>query len=99
MTTKTDAAKTINVEYVAKLARVSLGEEEKALFQKQLEEIVGYVNDIARVDVTGVQPMARSSASQNVFRPDEARPGLERETVLKNAPLNDGQQFLVPKIV
>jgi aspartyl-tRNA(Asn)/glutamyl-tRNA(Gln) amidotransferase subunit C len=99
MTTKTDAAKKINVEYVAKLARVSLGAEEKTLFQKQLEEIVGYVNDIAGVDVTGVQPMARSTTSQNVFRPDETRPGLERETVLKNAPLNDGQQFLVPKIV
>jgi len=99
MTTKTDAVKKINVEYVAKLARVSLSGEEQALFQKQLEEIVGYVNDISLVDVTGVEPMARSTASQNVFRPDEPRPGLERETVLKNAPLSDGQNFLVPKIV
>lgn len=99
MTTKTDAARKINVEYVAKLARVALSEEEKALFQKQLEAIVGYVNDIARVDVTGVQPMAHSTASQNVFRPDNPRAGLERETVLKNAPLHDGRQFLVPKIV
>jgi len=99
MANRTDAAKKINVEYVAKLARVSLSGEEKELFQRQLEEIVGYVNDISRVDVTGVQPMAHSTTSQNVFRLDEARPGLERETVLKNAPLNDGQQFLVPKIV
>jgi len=99
MADKTDAAKKIDVEYVAKLARVSLSEEEKALFQEQLEEIVGYVNDISRVDVTGVQPMAHSTTSQNVFRPDEARLGLDREAVLKNAPLNDGQQFLVPKIV
>ena len=99
MADKTDAAKKINVEYVAKLARLALSVQEKALFQKQLEDIVGYVNDISRVDVSGVQPMAHSTKSQNVFRKDEARPGLEREAVLKNAPLSDGRQFLVPKIV
>lgn len=99
MADKTDLIKKIDVEYVAKLARVLLNEEEKALFQKQLEEIVDYVNDISRVDVTGVQPMAHSTASQNVFRRDESRVGLDRETVLKNAPVHDGQQLLVPKIV
>lgn len=99
MTIKTDAVRKIDVEYVAKLARVSLNEEEKALFQKQLEEIVDYVNDISRVDVAGVQPLAHSTATQNVFRRDESRVGLDRETVLKNAPVHDGQQFLVPKIV
>lgn len=99
MATKNEKAKKINVEYAANLARISLGGDEKNLFQKQLEEIVSYVNDISCVDVTGVQPMAYSSAGHNVFRPDEARPGLEREDVLKNAPVNDGRQFLVPKIV
>lgn len=99
MDDKNDAAKKINVEYVAKLARLSLSDREKALFQKQLEDILGYVNDIARVDVTGVQPMAHSSAIQNVFRPDTPREGLDRDVVMKNAPRNDGQQFLVPKIV
>ena len=99
MADKTDAVKKINVEYVAQLARVSLSAEEKALFQKQLEEIVNYVNDISRVDVAGVQPMAHSTANQNVFRRDESRVGLDRETVLKNAPVHDGRQFLVPKIV
>ena len=99
MEDKNDAARKINVEYVAKLARLSLSDREKALFQKQLEDILGYVNDIARVDVTGVQPMAHSSAMQNVSRSDEPRGGLDREAVIKNAPLNDGQQFLVPKIV
>lgn len=99
MATNTDAVKKIDVEYVAQLARISLSEEEKTLFQKQLEEIVNYVNDISRVDVAGVQPMAHSTANQNVFRRDESRIGLDRETVLKNAPVHDGRQFLVPKIV
>ena len=99
MVIKTDAVRKIDVEYVAQLARVSLSAEEKKLFQKQLEEIVDYVNDISSVDVAGVQPMAHSTANQNVFRRDESRAGLDRETVLKNAPLHDGRQFLVPKIV
>lgn len=99
MANKIDAVKKIDVEYVAKLARVSLSAEEKTLFQKQLEEIVDYVNDISRVDVDGVQPMAHSTAHRNVFRRDESRAGLDRETVLKNAPVHDGRQFIVPKIV
>lgn len=99
MATKTDVVKKIDVEYVAQLARVSLSEAEKTLFQKQLEEIVNYVNDISRVDVAGVQLMAHSTANQNVFRRDESQVGLDRETVLKNAPVHDGRQFLVPKIV
>lgn len=99
MADKIDAVKKIDVGYVAQLARLALSESEKKLFQKQLEKIVGYVNDISCLDVTDVQPMAYSTANQNVFRPDEPRAGLDRETVLKNAPVHDGQQFLVPKIV
>jgi len=99
MAEKTEAVKKIDVEYVARLARVSLSAEEKTLFQKQLEEIVSYVNDISSVDVAGVEPMTRSTADQNVFRRDEPRVGLDRETVLKNAPVHDGRQFIVPKIV
>ncbi|MFC1453832.1 Asp-tRNA(Asn)/Glu-tRNA(Gln) amidotransferase subunit GatC [Verrucomicrobiota bacterium] len=99
MMNKDEKTKKINVEYVAKLARISLSDDEKALFQKQLEEIVGYVNDIARVDVNGVQPATHSLSMNNVFRADKSMPGLDRDAVLKNAPLHDGQQFLVPKIV
>jgi aspartyl-tRNA(Asn)/glutamyl-tRNA(Gln) amidotransferase subunit C len=99
MNNKIEAAKKINVDYVAKLARISLVDDEKSLFQKQLEEIVGYVNDVASVKVDGVLPVTHSIEKNNVFRQDISIPGLDRDTVLKNAPLNDGQQFLVPKIV
>jgi len=94
-----EAARQIDVKYVAQLARIALSGDEKALFQKQLEKIVSYVNDISTVDVSGVQPAANSTAEQNVLRPDEPHTGLDQETVLKNAPVNDGRQFIVPKIV
>lgn len=99
MAAKNEMAEKIDVEYVAHLACLELSAEEKALFQRQLEAIVGYVNELEGVDVSGVQPMAHSAATRNVFRRDEARPGLDRETVLKNAPAHDGRQLLVPKIV
>ena len=89
----------IDVEYVARLARISLSENERILFQGQLESIVGYVNDIAGVDVGSVPPAALAPAARNVLRPDLPETGLDREAVLKNAPANDGQAILVPKIV
>ncbi|MDD5482066.1 MAG: Asp-tRNA(Asn)/Glu-tRNA(Gln) amidotransferase subunit GatC [Kiritimatiellae bacterium] len=99
MADKNDAVSKIDVEYVAELARISLSAEEKALFQQQLEKIVAYVNDISMVDVENAPPTAHSTADQNVFRRDECRPGLDRDAVLHNAPVHDGRQFLVPKIV
>jgi aspartyl-tRNA(Asn)/glutamyl-tRNA(Gln) amidotransferase subunit C len=51
------------------------------------------------VDVTGIEPTAHAVRIDNVFRADEARPGLDKEAVLANAPAQDGEQFLVPKIV
>jgi len=89
----------IDVAYVAHLARLQLTEGEIREFQGQLNQIVRYVDDMKAVDVTGVEPMAHSIAIQNVFRPDEPRPGLDRESVLANLPLHDGEQVLVPKIV
>ena len=99
MGARTEITKKIDVQYVARLARLNLTDEEKKLFQKQLEDIVGYVHEIARLDVKDVQPLSSTAGSQNVLRPDEAKIGLPQQLVLKNAPLHDGQQFLVPKIV
>lgn len=89
----------IDVAYVAHLARLRLTDEELAAFQAQLDGIVGYVREIEQVDVSGVEPTAHATPVQNVFRKDEERPGLERETVMANAPAQDGEQFIVPKIV
>ena len=91
--------KGIDVAYVANLARLYLTEEEVRVFQKQLNDVVKYVNEVAQVDITGVEPMAHAVRVQNVFRQDKERKGLKRETVLANAPSHDGEQFLVPKIV
>ncbi|TFH17557.1 MAG: Asp-tRNA(Asn)/Glu-tRNA(Gln) amidotransferase subunit GatC [Lentisphaerales bacterium] len=91
--------KNIDVAYVAHLARLRLSEEETAVFQKQLEGIVGYVNKVREIDTTGVEPTAHGRSVQNVFREDMAREGLTTEEVLRNAPAQRDGLFVVPKIV
>ena len=90
---------TIDVAYVAELARLELTEEEKSVFQPQLENIVKYVEKISSVDVDGVPPMVHGRAVVNAFREDEVRPSLDREDVLANAPARTGDEFMLPKIV
>lgn len=89
----------IDVGYVAELARLELTEEEKNLFQPQLENIVKYVEMISSVDVEGVEPMMHGQRIVNAFREDEVRPSLPTQTVLANAPKRVGDEFLLPKIV
>ena len=89
----------IDVGYVAELARLELSEDEKAVFQGQLEGIVKYVEKISSVDVEGVEPMMHGRPLVNAFREDAVRPSMDREDALGNAPARVGEEFLLPKIV
>ena len=89
----------IDVGYVAELARLELTDEEKAVFQPQLESIVGYVEKISAVDVDGVEPMMHGRQLVNAFREDAVRPSLPTDVALGNAPQRVGDEFLLPKIV
>mgnify|MGYP004601437709 CR=1 FL=1 len=89
----------IDVAYVAELARLELTDEEKAVFQPQLESIVRYVEKISSVDVSGVEPMMHGRTLVNAFREDVVRASLPAEVALANAPKRVGDEFLLPKIV
>lgn len=89
----------IDVAYVAELARLELTDEEKAVFQPQLENIVQYVEKISSVDVAGVEPMMHGRSLVNAFREDVVRTSLPAEVALGNAPARVGDEFLLPKIV
>ena len=89
----------IDVAYVSNLARLELTDEEKAVFQPQLEGIVKYVEKISEVDVAGIEPMMHGRPLVNAFREDVVRPSLDREAALRNAPARVGDEFLLPKIV
>jgi aspartyl-tRNA(Asn)/glutamyl-tRNA(Gln) amidotransferase subunit C len=87
------------VEHVAKLARLAVTDEEKALFGRQLSSILTYVETLNRVDTTQVEPTAHVIPLQNVLREDEVKPSLSRDAALANAPDSESGCFRVPKII
>ena len=89
----------IDVKYVAHLARLSLSSDEEQTIGAQLGNVLGYIEKLREVDVTGVEPTAHAFPLVNVTRPDEARPSLSNKDALRNAPAKANGLFMVPKIV
>ena len=89
----------LNLDYLAKLARLTLSEAEKAEFAGQLSDILQYVEKLKQVDVTGVEPLAHASPVFNVWEADVVRPGLPVEAALRNAPAQRQDMIVVPKVV
>ncbi|RLI35256.1 Asp-tRNA(Asn)/Glu-tRNA(Gln) amidotransferase GatCAB subunit C, partial [Candidatus Bathyarchaeota archaeon] len=74
------------VEHVAWLARIELSEEEKALYTRQLNEILDYFRKLEELDLEDVPPELHVAGLVNVYREDECGQPLPREEALKNAP-------------
>ena len=89
----------IDVKYVAHLARLSLTPDEEQRIGAQLGNILGYIEKLKELDVTGVEPTAHAAPRVNVTRPDEVRPSLPHADALRNAPAQVNGLFQVPKIV
>jgi aspartyl-tRNA(Asn)/glutamyl-tRNA(Gln) amidotransferase subunit C len=89
----------IDIQYVARLARLQLTGEEQLKFGAQLGQILGYIEKLNRLDVTQVEPTAHAVPLVNVTRRDEVQPGLSHEQALRNAPAQSNGLFAVPKIV
>ena len=89
----------IDVKYVAHLARLSLSPDEEQKIGAQLGNILGYIEKLKEVDVTGVEPTAHAFPLVNVTRPDGVRPSISNEEALRNAPATANGLFIVPKIV
>jgi aspartyl-tRNA(Asn)/glutamyl-tRNA(Gln) amidotransferase subunit C len=88
-----------DVQHVAKLARLALGEGKLRQLTPQLESILHYVDKIRQADVAGVEPMAHALPLANVLREDVVEASLPIEAVLRNAPETDGRFFKVPKVI
>ncbi|MDD5140585.1 MAG: Asp-tRNA(Asn)/Glu-tRNA(Gln) amidotransferase subunit GatC [Verrucomicrobiales bacterium] len=93
------AAVEIDVKYVAHLARISLTPDEETKLAAQLGGILGYIEKLKELDITGVEPTAHAVPLVNVTRADEIRPSLPHDDALRNAPAQAGGLFIVPKIV
>ncbi|BCS55601.1 Asp-tRNA(Asn)/Glu-tRNA(Gln) amidotransferase subunit GatC [Geobacter sp. SVR] len=87
------------VEYVARLARLDLSEEEKGLFAGQMDAILGYVEKLGELDTDGIQPTSHAVPMENAFRQDRAEPSIGVEKALANAPNRLESFYRVPKVI
>lgn len=88
-----------DVENVALLSRLELGESDIVKFTGQLNAILDYVRLLDKVNTEGVQPTAHVLPLKNVMRADEVKPSLPREDALANAPEQEDGYFKVPKVM
>ena len=89
----------IDIEHVARLARLDLTDEEKARLREQLGAILEHAAKVGEVAAEDVPPTAYAIPRSNVFRPDELAPSLTTEEVLANAPEAEADRFKVPRVV
>jgi aspartyl-tRNA(Asn)/glutamyl-tRNA(Gln) amidotransferase subunit C len=89
----------LDVRDVARLARIELTDEEAGTFQAQLGSVLEYVEQLGKLDLTGVEPTAHASPIFNVWQADVAQPGLTVADALRNAPAQRDNMILVPKVV
>lgn len=87
------------VTKVAHLARLRLSDEEIEQFREQLSDVLTYVEQLDQLALDGVTPTAHAVAQNNVWREDEARPSLPLADVLKNAPAQAQDQFLIQPVL
>jgi aspartyl-tRNA(Asn)/glutamyl-tRNA(Gln) amidotransferase subunit C len=87
----------VEVEHVARLARLELSENEKEEFTDQLNEILNFVEQLNKVNTSGIEPTAHAIPLSNVYRSDSIKPSLDSELALSNAPDRIDNFFKVPK--
>jgi aspartyl-tRNA(Asn)/glutamyl-tRNA(Gln) amidotransferase subunit C len=89
----------LDVAYIARLARINLTEAETKVFQKQLDDVLKYVEKLRQADLSQVEAAAHALPIFNVFREDEPRDCFTAEQALSNAPRQANGLFIVPKVV
>ncbi|MFO7752234.1 MAG: Asp-tRNA(Asn)/Glu-tRNA(Gln) amidotransferase subunit GatC [Desulfobacteraceae bacterium] len=87
------------VEYIAHLARLRVDDSLVEKYAAQLSEILGYIDKLGEIDLTGVDTVAGASFDTNVMRPDEPVRSPGPDLTLANAPERDDDFYQVPRIV
>ena len=87
------------VRRIARLARIRLADEDVAQLQTELGAILGWIELLNEVDVSGVDPLASVGTATLSMREDVVTDGNQTEAVLANAPARSGPFYTVPKVV
>jgi len=88
-----------DVHYIAELARLRVNESEAEAIQKDLNQILGYMQKLEELDTTNVEPLEHVLEMEFRTRKDEPKEPLSHEDAMKNAPDADSDYFRVPKVI
>ncbi len=89
----------IDINHVARLARLKLTDEEAAHYAEQLDGILTYIDTLTRYNLDGVEPTAHAMPVYDVLRADEPRAGFTQEQALSNAPKRIADQIQIPAVI
>lgn len=89
----------MEIEKVARLARLELSEKEKETFGKQLEDILSHMEQLNQVNTRGVEPTFHAIPIQNAFREDQTKPSFPQKEVLAIGSDEEEGYFKVPRII
>ena len=95
------ARRAVNVEtvyHVARLAQLTLTDEERETFTRHLAQVLEYAEALQTLDTSDVPPMSHAGATED-YRPDTPAPSLPREQALESAPDPADGLFRVPKVI
>ena len=90
---------TKTVRHIARLARIAVSDAEVEALAPELSNILGWIEQLGEVDVTGVEPMTAVIPNQLRLRDDVVTEGDIREDILANAPAAEHGFFAVPKVI
>lgn len=96
---KYNSSMKFDVNHVAKLANLTLSDEEKTKFEKQLEETIEYIKGLDEVDTNDIDPTSQVTGLENVTREDEIKPSLTQEQALSNSKSTHNGFFKVKGIL
>jgi aspartyl-tRNA(Asn)/glutamyl-tRNA(Gln) amidotransferase subunit C len=87
------------VARIARLARIAIDPDKRTSLASELSGILGWIEQLNEVDTAGVAPMTAVGDMQLAWRADEVTDGNQVETILRNAPEQQDDHFVVPKVV
>jgi aspartyl-tRNA(Asn)/glutamyl-tRNA(Gln) amidotransferase subunit C len=87
------------VKKIAELARLEFNASEIENYTLEMNKILDYMEKLNELNTEDVEPLSHPIENTNVFRNDDEKESVERESALKNAPDKNSEYFKVPKVI
>ena len=90
---------TSDIQHLASLSSLALADDEVDGLRQDLENIIGYIQQLGKLDTAGVEPTYQVTGLENVWRDDEIQSGISAEKLLEMAPEKQNNQVKVPQVL